>query len=127
MKQYVIGIIFNNTVEKVLLIRKNRPKWQSGRLNGVGGKVEEIESSYEAMIRECQEECGLLLYNWLLVDTYTDGVNFTIDYFIIKTPSIEKAETLTDELIEIWSIDNLQFTDVVEPTLDFIHRVKYKI
>jgi 8-oxo-dGTP diphosphatase len=127
MKAYVVGIILDNTAEKVLLIRKNRPRWQIGRLNGVGGKLEEGESSYEAMVRECSEECVLLLHNWLLVDTYTDGINFTIDYFVIKTSSIEKVKSSTDELVELWCIDDLELDDVVEPTLDFIHRVRYNI
>lgn len=38
---YVCGFLFDRSFENVLLIRKNRPEKQKGRLNGVGGKVEE--------------------------------------------------------------------------------------
>lgn len=44
----------------VLLILKNRPDWQAGKLNGVGGKVEDYDlGPYAAMIREFYEETGI--------------------------------------------------------------------
>lgn len=51
MKNYVVGFLFNNDMTKIVLIHKNRPYWQIGKLNGVGGKIEEYESSFNAMIR----------------------------------------------------------------------------
>jgi 8-oxo-dGTP pyrophosphatase MutT (NUDIX family) len=47
---------------KVLLINKLTPNWQAGKLNLVGGKVEEEESPVEAAIRECKEETGCTLH-----------------------------------------------------------------
>jgi len=58
MKHYVMGFIFNETGDKVLLMRKNKPEWQAGRWNGIGGKIKEDEFSLEAMRRECEEETG---------------------------------------------------------------------
>lgn len=43
----------------VLLIRKNRPAWQAGRLNLPGGKVEIGENVKQAATREMFEETGL--------------------------------------------------------------------
>lgn len=43
----------------VLLVRKNKPQWQVGRLNLVGGRIEEGETPTETAIRELQEEAGL--------------------------------------------------------------------
>jgi len=105
--QYVVGLIFDESFENILLIRKNRPDWQKGRLNGVGGKVEEQETSYEAMVRECEEECGLLLYNWLLVENFSDSDSYEVHFFITQTPSLQKAYSKTDELIEIHNIKEL--------------------
>lgn len=107
MIQYVVGLIFDESFENILLIRKNRPDWQKGRLNGVGGKVEEQETSYEAMVRECEEECGLLLYNWLLVENFSDSDSYEVHFFITQTPSLQKAYSKTDELIEIHNIKEL--------------------
>ncbi len=39
MERYVVGFCFNGDMSKVVLIQKNRPAWQVGKLNGVGGMV----------------------------------------------------------------------------------------
>ena len=35
MKQYVVGFLFADHDQQVVLIRKLRPEWQAGKLNGV--------------------------------------------------------------------------------------------
>jgi len=37
VKRYVLGFCFGPSLTTVVLIKKNRPAWQAGRLNGVGG------------------------------------------------------------------------------------------
>ena len=54
--QYCLGFGYYN--DCVVLIKKERPKWQKGFLNGVGGKLEKNETALEAMIREFFEETG---------------------------------------------------------------------
>ena len=54
--QYCVGFLFCG--EDVLLIEKRRPKWQAGKLNGVGGHVEPGETPGESMVREFGEETG---------------------------------------------------------------------
>jgi 8-oxo-dGTP diphosphatase len=56
MRRYVLGFVFDLEYRDVLLIQKARPAWQAGRLNGLGGKMEEGETSYQAMERELAEE-----------------------------------------------------------------------
>src|SRR4051812_36466506 len=54
---YVVGFYFSDN--RVVLIRKSRPDWQAGKLNGVGGKVElSDQSARHAMAREFLEETG---------------------------------------------------------------------
>ena len=57
--RYVLGFLFNRDMTEVALILKTKPKWQAGKLNGIGGKVEPGEASAEAMPREFAEEAGL--------------------------------------------------------------------
>jgi 8-oxo-dGTP diphosphatase len=56
MIRYVLGFVFDFGFRNVLLIEKKRPEWMMGRLNGLGGKIEEGESPLEAMRRELAEE-----------------------------------------------------------------------
>ena len=44
---------------EVLVVRKNKPDWQVGRLNLVGGKIEDGETPEQAAVRELFEESGL--------------------------------------------------------------------
>ena len=52
MKRYVLGFAFDPRMDRVMLIKKTRPAWQAGRLNGIGGHIEQDELSCEAMRRE---------------------------------------------------------------------------
>lgn len=56
--------MFDKSLNTVALIEKNRPDWQKGRLNGLGGKIEYGESAVEAMIREFEEEGGVYTKDW---------------------------------------------------------------
>lgn len=56
--EYVLGFLFLNNRRSVVLIRKNKPEFQAGKLNGVGGRIESGEHPYAAMVREFLEETG---------------------------------------------------------------------
>ena len=60
VERYCLGFMFDQEFRSVLLIRKARPAWQRGRLNGVGGHLDPGESALEAMVREFREEAGLV-------------------------------------------------------------------
>jgi 8-oxo-dGTP diphosphatase len=56
MKRYVLGFVFDFGWYNILLILKAKPEWQLGKLNGLGGKIEEGETPAQAMEREFREE-----------------------------------------------------------------------
>lgn len=59
---YVVGFLFRNEGSEVALILKNKPAWQLGQYNGIGGKIETFDQSpWHAMAREFQEETGALV------------------------------------------------------------------
>lgn len=55
-QRYCVGFLLERPSERVLLLRKNKPAWQYGLLNGVGGKIEDGELPIDAMHREWREE-----------------------------------------------------------------------
>lgn len=61
MELYCCGFAFDYKREHVLLIIKNRPQWQAGKANGVGGKIEEGEAPEKAMAREFLEEAEVAI------------------------------------------------------------------
>ena len=66
---YVCGFLFSEDRTKVLLVNKLKPDWQRGKLNGIGGKIEKNEGSYQAMVREFEEETGLHIVDWKCLTT----------------------------------------------------------
>jgi len=63
MRSMVVGFVFCDN--KVALVRKKRPEWMSGLLNGVGGGIESFDKTpLYAMIREYKEECGVEITGW---------------------------------------------------------------
>lgn len=105
--KYVVGLLISEDKQNVLLIHKNRPDWQVGRLNGIGGKIEESDlTSVDAMIREFREEASLEIKQWLPVVTIT-GEIYSVEFFYTIDDRIYEAESLTDEKIEIFNIYSL--------------------
>lgn len=82
--EYCVGFAFYGS--DVVLIRKARPEFQKGLLNGVGGKIEFGESAVQAMVREFFEETKTQTYNsqWkyfgYLNDTHMHGVKVHVFY-----------------------------------------------
>lgn len=61
---YVAGFLFSKDFKNVALIYKQKPAWQKGKLNAIGGKIEPGELAQDAMRREFREETGLDLTDW---------------------------------------------------------------
>lgn len=61
---FVVGFVFDNDGRDVILLEKRRPWWQSGKLNGVGGAIEDGETPLMAMSREAWEEIGAVNLEW---------------------------------------------------------------
>lgn len=107
MQEYAVGFLHNDT--DVAMIRKNRPEWQDGFLNGIGGKLEEGENAHDAMVRECKEEAGRFVGPWEHFLTL-EGTRARVYCFAVydgKDEHIYKLETQEDEPIEIWNMLDL--------------------
>lgn len=103
-KRYVVGFLFwggdQMFGDQVALIRKNRPEWQAGKLNGIGGKIEPGEKPLEAMVREFREETGEIVTDWRHFATM-EGNNSEIFCFTATAMGFmdrPELQPLTDEV-----------------------------
>lgn len=108
-KEYVLGFLFNEERNSVILIQKEKPKWQAGLLNGVGGKIEKTDyrddgkegSIRNAMVREFYEETGVVTDKWKWRSfTEMHGKGWIVYcYCHFNTAAWSAVKTLTSELI----------------------------
>lgn len=109
-QKYVVGFAttYMNDEFRILLIRKNRPEWQKGRLNGVGGKIESIETPLEAMIREFSEETSTRLMVWQ-ERLILSGLDFRVHFFVsfITNDVMFSIRPRTDENLEIVTLSSI--------------------
>lgn len=106
MKQhYCLGFALNNY--HVLLIRKIKPEWQNGRLNGVGGKVKDNETAQSAMTREFQEETGIYApqTEWEPI-SILEAPTYVVHVFA-RFGDFQEYQSTTDETLEEHSIIEL--------------------
>ncbi len=117
MIRYVLGFLFSEDREKVVLIWKNRPAWQAGLFNGVGGKVEEKEGWRAAMAREWREEVeGLMIpgSEWSHVVTILDDQDrYELRVFRAFHHHAAFVRSRTDELVQKTEVVDLPNEDTV--------------
>jgi 8-oxo-dGTP diphosphatase len=110
MIAYVVGFAFRMTLQgmEVVLIRKTKPAWQAGKLNGVGGKIEVGEYSDGAMAREFEEETGVktCCSNWMKF-TEMQFPDCEVHCFTAWLPHGAEPRTTTEEEVVVgrWSPD----------------------
>jgi 8-oxo-dGTP pyrophosphatase MutT (NUDIX family) len=120
MMRYTLGFCFDQECKVVALIKKARPDWMRGKLNGIGGKVEAGEDHLSGHVREFGEETeGPAITRWALYcriistdpnNQYSMHVysSFTNDVFGLRTPKG------SDEPVIIMPIHHIFPQDLVE-------------
>lgn len=118
MTNYCCGFMFDIERSRVALIRKVRPDWQAGKLNGIGGHIEAGESASEAMAREFFEETGYQTFgtDWKHFATL-HGQEYRVLFYYMYG-KLEELKTTTDEEIVIEYVDTLH--NSVIPNLRFL-------
>lgn len=105
MMRAVCGFYFSEDREKVVLIHKNRPDWQAGLYNGVGGKIEDTEFAKDAMRREFLEETGVDVEDWEPFCVLDDQKHrFEVTYYRAFGSQIDACKTTTDEEVEVHQV-----------------------
>jgi 8-oxo-dGTP diphosphatase len=109
MTHYVVGFAFNEDGTSVVLIKKNKPAWQAGKFNGVGGKIEEGETPAEAMVREFKEETGVdtLEANWTHFSVL-NGEDCSVNCFCTFDNASYNASSCTSEYVCVVRMDYIK-------------------
>lgn len=105
---YVAGFLFRGS--EVCLIRKTKPEWQAGFLNGIGGKIEENESAHQAMVREFSEEAGVVVPQWRRFAHMEFGQG-SVTFFASDTSA--NPISVTDEIVDWFPVASLHELPVV--------------
>lgn len=131
---YVCGFLFDETRKKVVLIEKNRPAWQKGRYNGVGGKFESPDVFSEVtMSREFFEETGVQIprEKWKLFCQYFFRGGLVNFYYCWDEfgQYFNNVKSVTDEQLQVFSVNDLPKKSIYnlhwliplanDPSLDF--------
>jgi hypothetical protein len=101
--QMVVGFVFSVNLSSVVLIRKSKPAWQYGLLNGVGGKKNDDDANLTyTMMREYEEEAGVKTnyYDWNKF-AILEGSDWAVNCFYAVSDEIfMQSKTKENEQIE---------------------------
>ena len=122
-QKYVLGFLFDPLLEKVLLIKKLKPDFMFGRLNGIGGKIELGEIPDKAMVREFKEEVGLEIDSWIHYATFfNEAGNYEVFVYAALDAKIYDFRQLEIEEPNIYEICLLHYWDRM-PNIDWLIRM----
>lgn len=132
-KQQVVGFMFGKDFTHVVLIIKEKPAWQKGKHNGVGGKIEDFdESPAHAMAREFREETGLdtRASEWLRYGRM-EGPDWAVDLFATRwLDGIEPpVTTKTKERVIVAQLKHLPLIDdlLVNDVMWMLHAARFAL
>lgn len=102
--------MFDASRTRVALIRKSKPAWQAGKLNGIGGKIEAGEEAIAAMVREFREETSYetddYMWSHFLRMGYNEDGGWSVDFFA-AIGDLERIQSPEDEPTEIIWLDTI--------------------
>lgn len=133
--KYVLAFAFTPDLKQVALIRKEKPAWQAGKINGIGGKVEPEEAWTTAMTREFKEETGVyvLQEQWLefavlfgrkeaMPGARGLGDSWAVKCFCVMNEDISKVKTMETEPVGLYLTRYaLAVSQVLRQTLKTTH------
>lgn len=106
MQEYVAGLLFTPDRKWVALVRKNKPAWQVGLWNAIGGKIEPGEHPQQAMDREFLEEAGVIGIDWQPTAVLT-GDDFVVHFFHAFDWKAMEAQPQETEHVRPWLLGSV--------------------
>jgi mutator protein MutT len=117
MKNFVTTLLLLRKDNKILLAMKKRG-FGEGKYNGVGGKLEENETPYEAMLRETKEEINITPTKYekvAIIDflEYVKGEQASLTFHLYIATEWDKEPEETDEMKPEWfDIDKIPYDNM---------------
>lgn len=117
MESYCLGFLFSEDKRRIVLMRKLKPEFQKGRLNGVGGKVGPKETPTQAMVREFNEETGLetIERDWTLFARFFAPEKYEV-YCFHTWGKVDGCSTMEEEPILILKVGDV-LAGVCDPSM----------
>lgn len=118
--EFVVGFMFSEDRQRLVLMKKNRPAHMAGKLNGPGGKIQAgKEMAVQAMCRAFREETGVETtpsnWNHFCTLKYKTTLIFFYSAFMDVEP-----KTTTDEPVR-WYDLNTEADEIFDGCLDNMH------
>lgn len=128
MQEYCLGFVCSLDAQKVLLIQKQRPAWQKGQYNGIGGKLEEGETPLQAMVRECKEEADLDLMEseWEEIGALSDDHSYKVHVFCARA-NLDLVRAVSDEALEVVQLGLVSALPLVPPGDKILQKVQERM
>lgn len=120
-EQYVCGFLFDAAMQHLVLLRREKPPNQRGLYNGVGGRVEADEFPVQAMIRECHEEAGVWVEDWVAF-AEVEGPTWVSYFFFARDNAAHQARQMEHQLVQCFSMDAV-FSLPLMPNLPWLLRL----
>ncbi|HEY2896640.1 MAG TPA: NUDIX domain-containing protein [Gemmatimonadaceae bacterium] len=103
---FVLALLYSADQRQVVLMRRTRPAWQAGRVNGLGGRLVPGESAAAAARREVREECGVDVAEWREVLVWEDA-EYVMHVLSAVSEQAREARTLEDQGVFLADVDAL--------------------
>jgi 8-oxo-dGTP diphosphatase len=106
--EFVLTLLFTVDGTRVVLMRRTRPAWQSGRVNALGGRLLDGESAGVAAQREVREESGVDIdaAEWLEVLVWDDA-EYRMHVVRAMNDRAREARTMEDQEVFLADVDAL--------------------
>ena len=103
---YVLTFVFTPDFKSVWLIMKEKPEWQKGSLNGIGGKVKPGEIYINSASRELKEEAGVNIE--ITSENYVGNI-VAPDYNVVVYGAVYDGDLFTkeEEVVIVVAISDL--------------------
>lgn len=112
-----------------LLLGEKKRGFAKGTLNGIGGKQDPGETIDEAMVRECNEEIGVIPTKFEQVgrinfDLWYKGEHSYMEMFIYKCYKFKGEIKETEEILPAWyDVDKIPFDRMIADDLLWLPNV----